>query len=147
MDIEKEPMESKNDYLSDRSGESDPEIQRLEALVGRFRYDRPAPVFPDIVPTQRWIFFPWQIRLFSALAISAAVIAIVVGAFFLQGGRAIPTAVPGRDVSRLAGAPRIGRNTVTEASRLAIDQVLETDQQSRASLRAENIGQIARGQG
>jgi hypothetical protein len=142
MDIENEPRESKNAYLWDRSGDPDPEIERLEALVERFRFNRRAPVFPKIAPSRRWAFFPWQIRLFPALAISAAVLAIVVGAWFVNVRRTVPIAVPGWDVSRMAGAPRIGRHTVTEASRLGIGQVLETDQHSRASLRAEDIGQI-----
>ncbi|HET6180845.1 MAG TPA: FecR domain-containing protein [Candidatus Sulfotelmatobacter sp.] len=139
---ENEPMAAKDDYLWDGSGEPDPEIQRLEALVGKFRYDRPAPVFPDVVPRRGGISFPWQIRWFPALAISAAVIAIVVGSFLVQRRKPTPTAVAGWDVSRLAGSPRIGPNVVTKAGHLAIGQVLETDQQSRASLRAEDTGQI-----
>jgi hypothetical protein len=56
----------------------------------------------------------------------------------------VPPGGAGWDVSRLAGTPRIGRNAVDgkETSRLGIGQILETDQQSRASLRAEDIGQI-----
>jgi hypothetical protein len=55
-----------------------------------------------------------------------------------------PVPGAGWDVSSLAGTPRIGRNPVSgkETSRLAIGQVLETDQQSRASLWAEGVGQI-----
>jgi hypothetical protein len=142
MDIEKEPRESNDAYLWDRSGDPDPEIERLEGLVERFRFSRRIPVFPDVVPSRRWNFFPRQIRWFPALATSAAVLAIVVGAWFVNVRRTVPIAVPGWDVSRMAGAPRIGRHTVTEASRLGIGQVLETDQHSRASLRAEDIGQI-----
>jgi len=50
----------------------------------------------------------------------------------------------GWDVSRVAGAPRIGRNAISEkgTGRLGIGQTLETDQQSRANLRAEKVGQI-----
>ena len=138
-----EPVASNDNYLWDRSGKPDPEVQRLEALLGTFHYDRPAPVFPDITP-QRWTLFPSRMRVFPALAISAAVIAILVGAFFVREKTLVPVAPAGWDVSRLAGAPRIGRNTVSgkETSRLAIGQVVETDQRSRASLRAERVGQI-----
>jgi hypothetical protein len=137
-----EPMPTKDDYLWDGSGAPDPEIQRLESLVGKFRYDRPAPVFPDVVPRQRWNPFPWRIRPFPALAVSTAVIAIVVGSFLFNGREPAPTTAAGWDVSRLAGSPRIGRNAVTAAGHLAVGQALETDQQSRASLRAEDTGQI-----
>ena len=47
-----------DDYLWDRSGEPDPEIQHLETLLGRFRYDSPTPIFPVIVSERRWAFFP-----------------------------------------------------------------------------------------
>jgi hypothetical protein len=36
------------DYLWDGSGEPDPEVERLEALLGRFRGDAPAPVMPTV---------------------------------------------------------------------------------------------------
>ena len=69
-----------NDYLWDGSGEPDPEIQKLEALLGEYRHDSPAPVFPEIVPDRRWTFFPLRMRLFPALAATtaAAVLAIAI---------------------------------------------------------------------
>lgn len=147
MDAEKEQIKnesagSKGDYLWDRSGEPDPEVQRLEAVLGKFRHDRPAPVFPNIVPERTWRFFPGRVRLIPALAVVAVTIAIAVGALFLQRRTLIPVA--GWNVSRLAGTPRVGRTTIRggETGRLAVGQVAETDQESRASLRAEDIGQI-----
>jgi len=49
MDTEKrqtgnEILPRNDDYLWDGSGEPDPEVQRLEALLGRFHHDRPAPL-------------------------------------------------------------------------------------------------------
>jgi hypothetical protein len=148
MDIENkqaanESLTQGSDYLWDGSGEPDPEIRTLEALLGRFRHDRPAPVFPNLVPDRRWPPQAWRMRLFPALA-TVAVVAGAVGTFLVSGRKPAPVTVAGWDVSRLAGTPRIGRDAVTakEASRLAIGQVLETDQQSRASLRAQDVGQI-----
>lgn len=42
----------KDDYLWDGAGESDPEIERLEGLLGRYRSERPAPELPaaTVVP-------------------------------------------------------------------------------------------------
>lgn len=133
-----------DDYLWDGSGEPDPEIQRLEVLLGRFHHDRPVPVFPEIVPDRRWTLFPWRLRLFPALATAGTMVAIALVTFLMYGRKPIPVTVAGWDVSRLAGTPRIGRNTISgkETSRLGIGQVLVTDQQSRASLRAEDTGQI-----
>jgi hypothetical protein len=138
-----ESLTKGGDYLWDRSGEPDPEIRTLEAVLGRFRYDRPAPQFPNLVPDRRWTFLAWRMRLFAALA-TTAVVVVAVGTFLVSGRKPASVAVAGWDVSRLSGTPRIGRDAVTakEASRLAVGQVLETDRQSRASLRAQDVGQI-----
>jgi hypothetical protein len=134
------------DYLWDGSGKPDPEIQKLEALLGEYRHDRPARVFPEIVPDRRWTFFPWRMRWLPALATTAAAV-LTVGfvTFLVYGKRPLPATVVGWDVSRLAGTPRIGRNIISEnqgSSRLGVGQVLETDDLSRARLQAEGIGRI-----
>jgi len=143
---ENEPLARSDDYLWDGSGEPDPEIQSLEAVLGRFRHDRPAPVFPEIVPDRRWTFFPRRMRLFPVLATAAAaVVAIAVVTFLMYGRKPVPVTVAGWDVSRVAGTPRIGRKTISGkegTSRLGVGQILETDHQSRASLQAEDTGQI-----
>jgi FecR protein len=134
------------DYLWDGSGEPDPEIQKLEALLGEYRHGGPIPVFPEVVPDRRWMFFPQRMRLFRALVTTAAaVLAIGIVTFLVHGKKPPPLTVVGWDVSRLAGTPRIGRNAITGKegpSRLGVGQMLETDDQSRASLQAEGIGQI-----
>lgn len=135
-----------DDYLWDGSGEPDPEIQRLEGLLGKFRHDRPAPVFPEIVQDRRRAFFPGRMRLFPILATTAAAaVAIAVVTFLVYGRKPGPVTVAGWDVSRVAGTPRIGLETIRGKDgkgRLAVGQILETDHQSRASLRAAGVGQI-----
>ena len=125
-----EPLAKNDEYLWDGSGDPDPEIQKLEKLLGRFRHECPAPVFPKIVPDRRWQFLRWRMRRFPALVTAAAVVAIAVVTFLAYVRKPAVTVV-GWDVSRLAGAPRIGRNTISgkETSRLRIGQILETDQQ------------------
>jgi FecR protein len=134
------------DYLWDRSGEPDPEIQRLESLLGRFRQGAPTPVFPAIVPQRRWTFFSWHRRLFPALATAAVAVAAIVSVTILvYRTKPAPTAPAGWDVSQVQGTPRIGRKTLSAnegTSRLGIGQVLETDSQSRASLQADDTGKI-----
>ena len=135
----------KDDYLWDRSGEPDPEVQRLESLLGTFRHDSPAPVFPEIVPARQWTFFPRRLRLFPVLATAGAVLAVAVATFVVYGRKPVPTTVAGWDVSRMGGMPRIGSKTITGkegTSRLGVGQVLETDNQSRARLQADEVGQI-----
>jgi len=92
----------------------------------------------------RWTFFSGRLHLFPVLAATGAAGAIAMVTILLYMAK--PMSVPGAgwDVSRVAGTPRIGGNKVSgkETSRLGIGQMLETDQQSRASLRADNTGQI-----
>ncbi len=136
----------RDDYLWDGSGEPDPEIQKLETLLGRFRHDRPAPVFPEIVPDRRWTFFPRRMRLFPVLAATAAaVVAVAVATFLVYTKKPAPTTVAGWDVSCIGGMPRIGSRTSSGkegTSRLGVGQVLETDNHSRARLQADDVGQI-----
>ena len=139
------PVES-NDYLWDRSGEPDPEIQHLEALLERFRHDSPIPVFPEIVPERRWGFFPWHLRLFPALATAAVGIAAIVAVTLLvYRTNPAPTTLAGWNVSSVQGKLRIGQKTISAkepGSRLNIGQMLETDSQSRATLLADDTGKI-----
>jgi hypothetical protein len=143
---ENRPSMKSDDYLWDRSGEPDPEIQKLESLLGKFRHDSPTPVFPEIVTERRWAFFPLRLRLFPALAAAAvAVAAIVAVTFWVYRTKPTPTTVAGWDISEVQGAPRIGRKTLSAnegTSRLGIGQMLETDSQSRASLQADDTGKI-----
>jgi FecR-like protein len=145
---EKGSLTERHDYLWDGSGEPDPDVQRLEALLGKYRHDRPAPVFPAIVPRERWLFRLWQRRLFPVVATAVTFLAVAIGAILLYVRKQPPVVGPGWDVSSLAGTPRIGRKIIREkerSNRLAVGQFLETDSQSRASLQAEDIGQIEMG--
>lgn len=140
------PSTKGGDYLWDRSGDPDPEIQKLESLLGKFRHDSPTPVFPVIVPEQRWTFFRLRLRLFPALATAAVVVAAIVAVpFFAYRTKLTPTTLAGWDVSEVQGAPRIGRKMLSAnagGSRLGIGQMLETDSQSRASLQSDDTGKI-----
>jgi len=143
---ENEPQASRDDYLWDGSGEPDPEIQRLETLLGKFRHNRPAPGFPELASDRRWRFLPRWMGLFPALATAAAAVAAIAVLIYLVPGRkSAPGTVAGWDVSRVEGTPRIGREGISGKegiSRLRVGQILETDPQSRANLQSEDTGQI-----
>ena len=144
--MENEPRAGSDHYLWDGSGEPDPEIERLEALLKKYRHDRAAPLFPEIVRNRRWMFFSRHLRLFPVLATAAVgMVAIAVVAFLVYGRKTSPVTVAGWDVSRVAGTPRIGLEAISGkdgAGRLGVGQILETDHQSRASLKADDVGQI-----
>jgi hypothetical protein len=69
----------KDDYLWDKTGEPDPQIQQLEEILGSLRY-QPKPLeLPEHLPLpRRQNYFPW-------LAIAAALlIAILAGGIWLR---------------------------------------------------------------
>jgi FecR protein len=142
--MEQQQPVQRDDYLWDGSGEPDPEIQRFESLLGKFRYERPAPIFPAIVP-ERGSLFPWRMRLFPVLAATAAALAIAAITFLVYEGKTDSAVAAGWGVSRLAGTLRIGAQIINGeqgSSRLGVGQILETDAQSRANLIADDVGQI-----
>ena len=143
---ENESQASRDDYLWDGSGKPDPEIQRLETLLRKFRHNRPAPEFPELARERRWKFLPHWMGLFPALATAAAAVAAIAVLIHLAPGRKLaPPTLAGWDVSRVEGTPRIGLEAISGKegmSRLRVGQILETDPQSRASLQSDDTGQI-----
>jgi hypothetical protein len=133
----------RDDYLWDGSGEPDPEIQRLENTLARFRHNRPAPVFPAIVQTKTLV---WSIGLALRLAASAAVIAIAaVAAFMLLRPKPQPVPQSAWDVSPVQGIPKVGGeavNVVGGTQKLTVGEVLETDAASKANITLADTGEI-----
>jgi hypothetical protein len=130
----------RDDYLWDGSGEPDPEIQKLETVLGRLRHSRPAPAFPEIAelsPQAR----PW----FPRFALAAAVVVIGVAAFMLLYTTPTSKSQAGWEVTRISGEPRVGSLTIgekTKTGKLGLGQTLETDSQSQATIRVEEVGEI-----
>ena len=143
---ENEPPVMSENYLWDGSWPPDREIQRLEGLLGKYRHNRPTPVFPQIIPRGRWTLSSLRMRPLPVFAgIAAAVAAITAISFLMQQRKPATVAAAGWEVSSVAGTPRIGTRTISgtkKTSRLDVGQVLETDRQSRVSLQAEQVGQI-----
>jgi hypothetical protein len=138
----------KDDYLWDGSGEADPEIQKLEAVLGRLRHNCPAPTFPEVAKAQPQPARPriWQIRLFPRFAaVAACILAVAAIAFIIYRPKSNAGPVAGWEVTRVSGSPQIGSKTLRAANatgKLGLGQVLETDSQSQARIRVEEIGQI-----
>jgi hypothetical protein len=140
----------KDDYLWDRSGPPDPEIERLERTLAPLRgSDRPhrplelarAPVERVAPPRRRWI-------LVGGLAMAGAGAAGAV-ALRVRGGRktvvapeSLPPTTDGWDLASLSGRPRVDGRVVEGASRLAVGQTLETDAESRARLEVPAVGSV-----
>jgi hypothetical protein len=139
-----------SDYLWDGAGEPDPEIQRLESVLGKFAHRGTRPAFPEVVPVRRWwsaLGFGWPMRL-AALSASMAGLAVLIVAaiwFLIHRGEQRPgsSAASGWQVARVAGAPLVGNTAIgNQAGTLAPGQTLVTDGRSRAEVTAEEIGEI-----
>ena len=132
-----------DDYLWDRSGEADPEVQRLEELLGRLRSQRDKPESaPGDDRDERVVRFarsPWRFRPAAVLAAAAAVVLVVVGAWWLTRS---PIELPAFDVTRLAGAPTIASRAIGDSGKLRVGQRLETDTGSRARIDIGDVGEV-----
>jgi len=137
-----------DDYLWDGSGEPDPEVQKLETALGRYRHNRPAPAFEQFPA----IFAPKHAPLFFSrwpllrLAAATGILLIAVATSYVVWRRLpmVPSG-PAWDVANLAGKPRIGWRTVEAGAgrqKLAVGQTLVTDGSSRASISLEETGRV-----
>src|SRR6266702_4641374 len=136
----------KDDYLWDGSGEPDPQVQKLETVLGRYRHNQPAPAFDQVAEIRpvkhRWRFL--NLRLSVQLGAVAACLVVAVTLYFYlrpltddQG--------PSWEVARLAGAPRIGLKAVganAGTGKLSVGQTLVTDSSSRANITLNETGTI-----
>ena len=138
----------KNDYLWDGSGDPDPEFQRIEKSLARFRYAGETPDFPVVNPLQakpsRFAFFAsgWTARFAAATLL---MLALMVSGFLLRITPMKFSNTPSWDVARLSGAPRVGNFSLANDSskvQLKVGQLMVTDNSSRASLNVAEVGEI-----
>jgi hypothetical protein len=120
------------DYLWDGSGEPDPEIQRLEAVLRPLRGTRPVPDLGLGPPRPAFSRGGWR-----TLAAAAAV-ALALAAVFTRARPAEPT--PGWDVAWLEGASWPQARVVRE-TRLGVGEWIDTGQ-ARARLSVGEIGEV-----
>jgi hypothetical protein len=136
-----------DDYLWDGSGPPDPEIQRLERALGRFRHNQPAPFFPQIAfPARRLSWWSevtanaWTPRFAAALLV---VCAIGSGLWLARSPHAPATARDGWDVEvTSASQPSGSGDAAGRSTRLELGESLETDALSKASIAVAEIGRL-----
>ena len=138
----------KDDYLWDGSGEPDPEIQKLETVLRKYRHHRPAPDFEKLPPQVAELRppVPRQYLWMNVAAIAAAVVLLAAIWFsFRKSAQQFKIPQPGWDVARLEGSPRVQSRAIGKegaSARLLIGQTLETDASSRASITIAEIGEV-----
>jgi len=119
-----------DDYLWDKKGEPDPDIERLEGMLGAFRQAVPPPDFHAVAVSPRrnvrWL----------AVAAAIAMVGLLAGWWTSRPERPLVR------VASLAGAPRIGGASIAESGRLRTGQDLVTDGASRARIEMGLIGEV-----
>jgi hypothetical protein len=117
----------KDDYLWDRSGPPDPEVERLESVLGELR-------FRERKRAGREPRAPW--RLYAAAA------AVVLAALGIARFQAMPAVATGWQVSRVEGAARVGGRSASIAMPLRTGEVLRTERGAQLSLEDDATGRI-----
>jgi hypothetical protein len=119
-----------DDYLWDRSGQPDPEIERLERTLEPYRY-RLRPFRPSRSPRAfvRWI------------AIAAALVAGVVAVRLSQR----PRELSAWQVDRASGLARVGRKDAAASMRVGQGDILRTGAGGQMELLADSIGRVELG--
>jgi len=144
-----ETAAKQNDYLWDRSGQPDPEIQRLEQALARFRHTRPAPVFPAaaMVANQQfawWRRFAFILSTHRLAAVTFMLVAMASSVWLSLAPRS-PLVSPDGWQVQLNIAPTQAQNAdvlVVKSSLLQLGSTLETDTKSSASIVVAEIGRL-----
>jgi hypothetical protein len=130
-----------DDYLWDRTGSPDPDIERLERMLGRLRSTPPLPDVSKVVrlkPDATTVYA--GVRFLAPALAAAAAIAFMVGITWRTAN-----APRSWQVAALSGAPRIGSTSLTGDGRLAVGQTLVTDGDSSARVEVSTIGEVTVG--
>jgi hypothetical protein len=135
--------EEYNQYLWNKSGMTDPEIEQLEAMLSELRYTETEPAFLPVAPRpasprQRWAFhfFP-RVRVLQIASV-AAVLFIGLGALIVRHRLVWQNNRPWT-IAAVSGSPRI-ENRVGSSNALAVGESLITDASSSAEVRIGHIG-------
>lgn len=138
----------RDDYLWDGSGEPDPEVQKLEKTLGRYRHNQPAPAFgqvEEIRPVKPSSLFFGSRFSFQLAAVAATLLIAAAAFYFFRSLTPGSDSAPAWEVARLEGTPRIGWHSLGEKSgpgKLRIGQTLVTDGSSRASITLDETGRV-----
>lgn len=129
-----------DDYLWDGSGPPDPDVERLERMLGRLRSTAAMPDIEARVrlkPDTTFVKTRWNSARFLIPTLAAAASIVAMLGVTWQTTRRTGS----WEVERMAGQPRIGGSALAGIGRLSVGQTLITDAASRARLDVSTIGQ------
>jgi hypothetical protein len=133
-----------DDYLWDGTGEPDPDVERLERMLGPLRTTAPPPAITvrlkadTTYGTYTGDRARWRTLRFLGPALATAAAVVLMVGFTWQSLRNPAS----WEVASIHGQPRIGSNALSGAGRLAVGQTLTTDGSSRARVEVASIGQV-----
>lgn len=125
----------RDDYLWNKSGEPDPEIERLERVLAPLAHNQLSPDFLHKVRT-----FPGRGRRITGQRFAAVAAMLVVGVAVTWMFSIRPDA--SWAVANLQGGPRVGSDVIGKTGRLPVGESLSTDSNSRARIDVGKIGQV-----
>ena len=132
-----------DDYLVDGTGAPDPEVVRLERLLGRLRSTTQPPVLVRLKPDRRLYLSP---RFFAPALATAAAVILMVGLIWKPlRPESVADGDPNRSswgVAVIVGRPRVDASVLTGDGRIAVGQTLTTDARSRATIEVSDIGHV-----
>jgi hypothetical protein len=138
-----------DNYLWDRSGEPDRDIERLEHLLGELRH-RPGALdysrMPASTPASESV---WQWRGVVLAAACSAVVLATAGLWWRSPQTVAPAAPPPSPwlAQSLTGTPTVAGAPLRGKSRVGGEGVIETDGSSTVRLSATGVGMIDIGPG
>jgi hypothetical protein len=121
-----------DEYLWNGTGKPDPEVVRLESLLGRYRHRRTMPTVPEHPAPRRMLSIVLPI-----VSAAASLALVAAAAFFAAAPR-----TGGWTVQTIEGAPHVAGAPIDRPSRLGVGQMLTTDAQSRARLAVGDVGRV-----
>lgn len=140
-----------DDYLWDRTGEPDPEVQRLEKVLARYRQEEKSAEswMLSAEKNQRWRPLSTQhaarstrsfsrfVRPLAAAAVIACVGLAAAFAFRFQWSSGTPWEITG-----FTGAPSMDGKPLGTDDRLGVGDSLQTDGRSHVTVRIARVGEV-----
>jgi FecR-like protein len=131
-----------SDYLWDPTDPPDPEVERLERLLGRLRTTTaPPPIAVRLKPDTTGMTVATRyvgVRFMAPAMAAAAAIALMVAATW-SSARVAARSWP---VAAMSGTPRIDARDLARDARLGVGETLTTDASSTARIEVSTIGEV-----
>ena len=143
----------RNDYLWDRTGEVDPEVRRLENLLGALRHEeraeeREALEAKFAEQAERGATRgAWTQRTGRLAAAAVVLLGLTAGIIYSLKpvGPTTAESAAGWTIGDIEGTPRVGARAISSGqaeAKLGVGQTLETNGSSSASVSEEGLGRI-----